>query len=88
MISVFLKAGTRFRRQATHSCLNMCDLEQTIAELRRKMLAVGIKTPEPLEELEMQLRELREDLAQHKKLGLEEGKTSGSAGEKTGRLGF
>jgi hypothetical protein len=64
----------------------MFNLEQSIAELRRKMLAVGIKTPEPLEELEMQLRQLREELAQHTKTELEERKTSGSAGKKAGTL--
>ena len=64
----------------------MFELEKSIGDLRRKMLAVGIKTPEPLEELEMQLRQLREDLAQHKKLGLEELETSCSAGKKPGKL--
>ncbi len=52
------------------------------------MLAAGIKTPEPLEELEIHLRQLREDLAQHNKLGLEELETSGSAGKKTGEVGL
>jgi len=35
----------------------MFDLEQSIAEWRRQMLATGIKTPVPLEELEIHLRE-------------------------------
>ncbi len=35
----------------------MSDLEQSIAEWRRQMLAAGIKTPVPLEELETHLRE-------------------------------
>jgi hypothetical protein len=35
----------------------MFDLEQSIAEWRRQMLAVGIKSPVPLEELEIHLRE-------------------------------
>ena len=35
----------------------MFDLEQSIADLRRQMLAAGIKTPVPLEELEIHLRE-------------------------------
>ena len=35
----------------------MFDLEQSIAEWRRQMLAAGIKTPVPLEELETHLRE-------------------------------
>ena len=36
---------------------NMFDLEQSIADWRRQMLAAGIKTPVPLEELESHLRE-------------------------------
>lgn len=35
----------------------MFDLEQSIADWRRQMLAAGIKTPVPLEELEIHLRE-------------------------------
>ena len=35
----------------------MFDLEQSITDWRRQMLAVGIKTPVPLEELEIHLRE-------------------------------
>ena len=35
----------------------MFDLDQAIAEWRRQMLAAGIKTPVPLEELESHLRE-------------------------------
>jgi hypothetical protein len=35
----------------------MFDLEQSIAEWRRQMLAAGIKTPAPLEELEIHLRD-------------------------------
>jgi len=35
----------------------MFDLEQSIAEWRKQMLAAGIKTPVPLEELEIHLRE-------------------------------
>jgi len=35
----------------------MFDLEQSIAEWRRQMLAAGITTPAPLEELEIHLRE-------------------------------
>jgi hypothetical protein len=35
----------------------MFNLEQSIAEWRRQMLAIGIKTPVPLEELESHLRE-------------------------------
>jgi hypothetical protein len=35
----------------------MFDLEQSVATWRQEMLAAGIKTPRPLEELEMHLRE-------------------------------
>jgi hypothetical protein len=35
----------------------MFDLEKAVAEWRREMLEAGIKTPEPLEELESHLRE-------------------------------
>src|SRR6516162_2289732 len=35
----------------------MFNLEQSIAEWRRQMLAAGIKTPVPLEELESHLRQ-------------------------------
>lgn len=42
----------------------MFDLEQTIAEWRRQMLAAGIKSPVPLEELESHLREKIEQLKQ------------------------
>jgi len=36
---------------------NMFDLEQSVAEWRKQMLAAGIQTPVPLEELETHLRE-------------------------------
>jgi hypothetical protein len=45
----------------------MFDLEQSIAEWRRQMLAAGIKTPVPLEELEIHLRE---EIEQQIKSGL------------------
>ena len=45
----------------------MFDLEQSIAEWRRQMLAAGIKTPVPLEELEIHLRE---DIERQMKSGL------------------
>jgi len=45
----------------------MFDLEQSIAEWRKQMLAAGIKTPVPLEELEIHLRE---EIEQTMKLGL------------------
>lgn len=44
----------------------MFNLEQSIAEWRRRMLAAGIKTPVPLEELESHLRE---DIEQRMKSG-------------------
>ena len=46
---------------------NMFDLEQSIAEWRKQMLAAGIKTPVPLEELEMHLHE---DIERQMKLEL------------------
>jgi len=45
----------------------MFDLEQSIAEWRQQMLAAGIKTPVPLEELESHLRE---EIEQQMKSGL------------------
>ena len=47
----------------------MFDLEQVIADWQREMLAAGIKTPVPLEELESHLRE---EIQQQRKLGLDE----------------
>jgi hypothetical protein len=47
----------------------MPDLEQSIAEWRRQMLAAGINTPAPLDELELHLRE---EIEQQMKLGLTE----------------
>jgi hypothetical protein len=44
----------------------MFDLEQSIAEWRKQMLAAGIKMPVPLEELEIHLRE---ELEQQMKFG-------------------
>jgi hypothetical protein len=45
----------------------MFDLDQTISEWRRQMLAAGIETPVPLEELEIHLRE---DVEQGMRSGL------------------
>ena len=45
----------------------MFDLEQAIADWRSQMLAAGIQTPVPLEELEIHLRE---EIEQSMKLGL------------------
>jgi hypothetical protein len=47
----------------------MFDLEQSIADWRRQMLAAGIKTPVPLEELEIHLRE---EIERQTKSGLKE----------------
>jgi hypothetical protein len=47
----------------------MFNLEQSIAEWRRQMLAAGIKTPVPLEELESHLRE---EIARQMELGINE----------------
>jgi hypothetical protein len=49
----------------------MFSLEQSIADWRRQMLAAGIKTPVPLEELEIHLRE---EIEQQIKSGLNEQK--------------
>jgi uncharacterized membrane protein len=46
----------------------MFNLEQAILEWRQRMLAVGIKTPVPLEELEIHLRE---EIQQQMQLGLD-----------------
>ncbi len=47
----------------------MSDLEQSIADWRRQMLAAGIKSPVPLEELEIHLRD---EIEREKKSGLDE----------------
>src|SRR5215472_9639615 len=47
----------------------MFNLEQAIAAWRRQMIAAGIKTPVPLEELESHLRE---EIEQQIKLGMDE----------------
>jgi hypothetical protein len=47
----------------------MFDLEQFIADWRHQMLAAGVKTPVPLEELELHLRE---DVEEQRKSGLSE----------------
>ncbi|HLX96874.1 MAG TPA: permease prefix domain 1-containing protein [Verrucomicrobiae bacterium] len=49
----------------------MFDLEPSIADWRQQMLAAGIQTPVPLEELESHLRE---DIARQMKSGLNEQK--------------
>jgi hypothetical protein len=59
----------------------MFDLEQSIADWRRQMLAVGIQTPVPLEELESHLREEIGRLAQS---GLDEQNAFKAAVQKMG----
>jgi hypothetical protein len=49
----------------------MFDLEQAIADWRKQMLAAGIETPVPLEELEIHLRE---EIERQMKSGLNEQK--------------
>src|ERR1700679_1875933 len=46
----------------------MFNLEKSIAEWRRQMLAAGVKTPVPLEELE---NHLRDDLERQMRSGVE-----------------
>jgi hypothetical protein len=60
----------------------MFNLEQSIAEWRQQMLAAGIKTPVPLEELE---NHLREDIAQQMQSGLSAQQAFGIAVKKIGR---
>jgi hypothetical protein len=60
----------------------MFNLEQSIAEWRRQMLAAGIKTPVPLEELEIHLRE---EIEQQMKSGLNEQEAFNSAVQKIGQ---
>ena len=60
----------------------MFDLEKSIAEWRRQMLAAGIKTPVPLEELEIHLRE---EIEQQMKSGLNEQQAFNSAVQKIGQ---
>ena len=59
----------------------MPDLENQIAEWRRQMLATGIKTPVPLEELESHLRE---DVERRMKSGASEAEAFTTAVEKIG----
>jgi hypothetical protein len=60
----------------------MFNLEQSIADWRRQMLAAGIKMPVPLEELESHLRE---DIAQQMQSGLSAQQAFGIAMKKIGR---
>jgi hypothetical protein len=61
---------------------NMFDLEKSIAEWRQQMRAAGIKTPVPLEELEIHLRE---DIAQQMQSGLSAQQAFEIAVKKVGR---
>jgi accessory gene regulator protein AgrB len=60
----------------------MFDLEKSIAEWRRQMLAAGIKTPVPLEELEIHLRE---EIEQQMKSGLNEQEAFTASVQKIGQ---
>jgi hypothetical protein len=60
----------------------MFDLEKTIAEWRKQMLAAGIKTPVPLDELEMHLRE---EIERQTKSGLSEQEAFHSSAQKIGQ---
>jgi hypothetical protein len=60
----------------------MFELEQSIADWRKQMLAAGIKTPVPLEELESHLRE---DVEQQMRSGFSEQEAFGSAIKKIGQ---
>lgn len=60
----------------------MFNLEPTIAEWRKQMLAIGIKTPVPLEELE---NHLREEIARQIESGLSEQKAFGIAVQEIGK---
>ena|ERR1039458_7377903 len=60
----------------------MFDLEEKISEWRRQMLAAGIKTPVPLEELEIHLRE---EIEQHIKSGLNDSQAFQAAIEEIGQ---
>ena len=60
----------------------MFNLEQAIVEWRQRMLAVGVKTPVPLEELESHLRE---DVEQQMRSGFSEQEAFGSAIKKIGQ---
>ena len=61
----------------------MFDLEKAIADWRRLMLALGIKSPVPLEELESHLRE---EIQRQMQLGLNAARLSESPREKSARL--
>ena len=60
----------------------MFNLEQAVAEWRRQMVKAGIKTPVPLDELEIHLRE---DIAQQMRSGLNAQQAFGIAAKKIGQ---
>jgi hypothetical protein len=60
----------------------MSNLDQTITEWRRQMLAAGIKTPVPLEELEIHLRE---EIERQMKSGLSEAEAFEAAVQQIGQ---
>jgi hypothetical protein len=62
----------------------MFNLEQSIVDWRQQMLAAGIKTSGPLEELEIHLRE---EIDRQMKSGLDESKAFDSALRKFGKVG-
>ena len=62
----------------------MFDLEQSIVEWRRQMLAAGIKTPVPLEELE---GHLREEIERQTKSGSDERRAFEIAAQQIGQAG-
>src|SRR5712671_297785 len=62
----------------------MFNLEQAIAEWRMQMLAAGIKTPVPLEELEIHLRE---EIERQMKSGLTARQAFGVAVQQIGQTG-
>jgi len=62
----------------------MFNLEQAVSEWRRQMFAAGIKTPVPLDELEMHLRE---SIEQQMKSGLDEQKAFEIAVGRMGQAG-
>jgi hypothetical protein len=63
----------------------MFNLEQSITDWRRQMLAAGIKTPVPLEELESHLRE---EIERQMKTGLNPQDAFTSAVQKIGQAGI
>jgi hypothetical protein len=60
----------------------MFDLEKSIADWRRQLLAAGIKTPVPLEELESHLRD---EIEQRRKWGRSEAEAFTTAVQKIGQ---